>query len=116
MAENIPSSVKLGVRPINFKIRAYSSGLRPCAATRSSVIVGSSFGALAVKSMHPENESILFRAAGGVEASFAYRLESKNRLTPLKRQRNGQKCCAIVTVYVADWSHEKRMNHPQLIF
>src|SRR5262249_25181474 len=41
MAEKIPSSVKLGVRPISLRMRSYSSGLRPCSATSSGVIFGS---------------------------------------------------------------------------
>src|SRR5690242_11152205 len=41
MAEKIPSSVKLGTRPISFRIRSYSSGLRPWLATSSGVILGS---------------------------------------------------------------------------
>src|ERR1700710_2888055 len=41
IAEKIPSSVKLGTRPISFKMRSYSSGLRPCEATSSGVILGS---------------------------------------------------------------------------
>src|SRR5437763_5670709 len=40
IAEKTPSSVKLGVRPINFSMRAYSSGLRPWAATSAGVIAG----------------------------------------------------------------------------
>src|SRR5712671_5437428 len=41
IAEKIPSSVKLGTRPISFKMRSYSSGLRPWEATSSGVILGS---------------------------------------------------------------------------
>src|SRR5215472_17581796 len=41
IAEKIPSSVKLGTRPISFKMRSYSSGLSPWAATSSGVILGS---------------------------------------------------------------------------
>ena len=33
MAEKMPSSVKLGSRPISSRMRWYSSGFRPCAAT-----------------------------------------------------------------------------------
>src|SRR5262249_4775853 len=40
IAEKMPSSVKVGVRPISLRRRSYSSGLRPCAATRSGVIFG----------------------------------------------------------------------------
>src|SRR5947209_8890617 len=45
MAEKMPSSVKLGVRPIRPLIRSYSSGLRPCAATSAGVMRGG-WGAL----------------------------------------------------------------------
>src|SRR6185437_8369443 len=41
IAEKIPSSVKVGVRPSNLRMRSYSSGLRPCDATSSGVIGGS---------------------------------------------------------------------------
>src|SRR6185295_16230682 len=41
IAEKMPSSVKLGTRPISFRMRAYSSGLRPWEATSSGVILGS---------------------------------------------------------------------------
>lgn len=41
MAEKMPSSVKLGVRPMRERMRAYSSGFRPCAAARSGVTFGS---------------------------------------------------------------------------
>src|SRR5205814_2115368 len=41
IAEKMPSSVKLGVRPMSVSMRAYSSGLRPWAATSAGVIVGS---------------------------------------------------------------------------
>src|SRR5215471_6118975 len=40
IAEKMPSSVKLGVRPISLRSRSYSSGLRPCAATSAGVILG----------------------------------------------------------------------------
>src|ERR1700750_2839384 len=40
IAENIPSSVKLGTRPISLRMRSYSSGLRPWLATSSGVICG----------------------------------------------------------------------------
>ena len=41
IAEKMPSSVKLGARPISLRMRSYSSGLRPCSATSSGVIGGS---------------------------------------------------------------------------
>src|SRR5580693_2410127 len=44
IAEKIPSSVKLGTRPISFRMRSYSSGLSPWAATSSGVIWGSFMG------------------------------------------------------------------------
>src|SRR5712691_2455891 len=40
IAEKMPSSVKAGVRPISLRMRAYSSGLRPWAATSAAVMVG----------------------------------------------------------------------------
>src|SRR6516165_10571173 len=40
IAEKMPSSVKVGVRPISLRSRSYSSGLRPCAATSAGVILG----------------------------------------------------------------------------
>src|SRR5918911_4366344 len=43
IAEKMPSSVKLGSRPISFRMRSYSSGLSPWAATSSGVILGSFF-------------------------------------------------------------------------
>src|SRR5580700_5555878 len=41
IAEKMPSSVKLGTRPISLTRRSYSSGLRPCSATRAGVMAGS---------------------------------------------------------------------------
>src|SRR5438876_9176189 len=38
IAEKMPSSVSDGVRPISARMRSYSSGFRPCAATRAGVI------------------------------------------------------------------------------
>src|SRR2546426_7147427 len=38
MAEKMPSSVKLGSRPISSTMRRYSSGLRPCSAISAGVI------------------------------------------------------------------------------
>src|SRR5262249_19074146 len=43
IGEKIPSSVKVGSRPISFRMRSYSSGLSPWAATSSGVIFGSFF-------------------------------------------------------------------------
>src|SRR5512140_1825898 len=43
IAEKIPSSVKVGSRPISFRMRSYSSGFSPWAATSSGVILGSFF-------------------------------------------------------------------------
>src|SRR5215470_3920396 len=42
IAEKMPSSVSEGSRPMSLRIRRYSSGLRPCAATSAGVIL---FGA-----------------------------------------------------------------------
>src|SRR5437764_14979550 len=41
MAEKMPSSVKLGARPISCRMRSYSSGLRPCAAMSAAPMRGS---------------------------------------------------------------------------
>src|SRR5579883_3409230 len=41
IAEKIPSSVKLGTRPMSLTMRSYSSGLRPCWATSSGLMGGS---------------------------------------------------------------------------
>ncbi len=41
IAEKIPSSVSVGVRPIRSRMRWYSSGFSPCAATSASVTSGS---------------------------------------------------------------------------
>src|SRR5450755_1835932 len=41
IAEKMPSSVRLGSRPIRSSTRWYSSGLRPCSATNAGVILGS---------------------------------------------------------------------------
>src|ERR1700726_1892240 len=41
MAEKMPSSVKLGAGPINCRMRSYSSGLRPWAATSAGLMRGS---------------------------------------------------------------------------
>src|SRR5690606_39417384 len=38
MAEKMPSSVKVGSRPTSSRMRWYSSGFSPCAATSSGVI------------------------------------------------------------------------------
>src|SRR5579885_1793850 len=37
MAEKMPSSVSVGVRPIRSRMRRYSSGVRPCSAASSGV-------------------------------------------------------------------------------
>src|SRR5712691_4393283 len=39
MAEKMPSSVSEGSRPMSLRMRRYSSGLRPCAATSAGVIL-----------------------------------------------------------------------------
>src|SRR3984957_13351776 len=41
IAEKIPSSVNVGTRPMSSRMRSYSSGLRPWAATSSGVICSS---------------------------------------------------------------------------
>src|SRR6188472_3967242 len=40
MAEKMPSSVKLGLRPISWRMRSYSCGLSPCAPARAGVTLG----------------------------------------------------------------------------
>src|SRR5476649_1372891 len=45
MAEKMPSSTIVGVRPMILSRRSYSSGARPCSATTCGVIAGS-FGSL----------------------------------------------------------------------
>src|SRR5262249_20832833 len=56
IAEKMPSSVKVGTRPISFRMRSYSSGLSPWAATSSGVIFGSlvCMGPLIGRSEGPE--------------------------------------------------------------
>src|SRR6185436_10151734 len=55
MAEKMPSSVKVGSRPISLRMRSYSSGLRPWEATSSGVIFGSVMGSLgSVRLLHRE--------------------------------------------------------------
>src|ERR1700688_1682857 len=41
IAEKMPSSVMEGSRPISFRMRSYSSGLRPCSAMSCGVTLGS---------------------------------------------------------------------------
>src|ERR1700733_13116907 len=40
IAEKMPSSVKVGIRPISLRMRSYSSGFSPWLATSSGVICG----------------------------------------------------------------------------
>src|SRR5262249_56820 len=40
IAEKMPSSVKVGARPISLRMRAYSSSLSPCAATTAGGLLG----------------------------------------------------------------------------
>src|ERR1700738_3228915 len=51
IAHKIPSSVKLGTRPISLRMRAYSSGLSPWLATSSGVICGWFMRLLRVRSL-----------------------------------------------------------------
>ena len=44
MTEKMPSSVKFGSRPRIFRMRSYSSGVRPCFAISSGVMGGSRGG------------------------------------------------------------------------
>src|SRR5262245_58300792 len=46
IAEKMPSSVKVGVRPMSARMRSYSSGLRPWAATSAGVMRGGLGGVL----------------------------------------------------------------------
>src|SRR3954454_9922030 len=39
IADTIPSSVKVGSRPMSLKNRSYSSGFNPCSSTTSGVIL-----------------------------------------------------------------------------
>src|SRR6185369_8834261 len=65
IAEKMPSSVKVGVRPISLRMRAYSSGLRPWAATSAGVMVGC-FAALglAVSGLAALGGRLALRATG----------------------------------------------------
>src|SRR3984957_2935867 len=47
IAETMPSSVKVGVRPISATSRAYSSGFSPCATASAS----STFGSVSLKGL-----------------------------------------------------------------
>src|ERR1700722_1417297 len=47
IAETMPSSVKVGVRPISATSRAYSSGFRPCETASAS----STFGSVSLKGL-----------------------------------------------------------------
>src|SRR5437763_10602629 len=63
IAEKIPSSVKLGTRPISFRMRSYSSGFRPWLATSSGVICGWFMRLL-------RDEYLLLGRSGGAEKAF----------------------------------------------
>src|SRR5712672_4189227 len=63
IAEKIPSSVKLGTRPISFKMRAYSSGFSPWLAMSSGVICGWFMRLL-------RNEGFLLGTSAGAEKAF----------------------------------------------
>src|ERR1700716_4663152 len=54
IAEKIPSSVKVGTRPISFRMRSYSSGFSPWLATSSGVIWGSFMALLLGRSKERE--------------------------------------------------------------
>src|SRR6185436_4812854 len=54
IAEKMPSSVKVGTRPISFRMRSYSSGLSPWLATSSGVIWGSLDGMNVRLSLGPQ--------------------------------------------------------------
>src|SRR5262245_42539488 len=61
IAEKMPSSVSEGSRPTSARMRWYSSGLRPCAATSAGVI----FARLAVFGRCLVERALALRAAGG---------------------------------------------------
>src|SRR5437016_12630620 len=63
IAEKIPSSVKLGTRPISLRMRSYSSGFSPWLATSSGVIWGWFMWLLG-------NEGFLLGTSAGLEKAF----------------------------------------------
>ena len=65
IAEKMPSSVKVGSRPISFRMRSYSSGLSPWAATSSGVILGSFFMDLGFRQRWP-----LLGTSGGLRKAL----------------------------------------------
>src|SRR5580693_7381425 len=77
IAEKMPSSVKLGLRPISFSRRAYSSGLRPCSATNSAVMAGSlDFTGKALDS-HP---SPIWKEGSHATSSMIHKTSAPQRL------------------------------------
>src|SRR5262245_66119689 len=60
IAEKMPSSVNEGSRPTSARMRWYSSGLRPCAATSAAVI----FAGLAASGRRWLAATLALRAAG----------------------------------------------------
>src|SRR5712675_2827410 len=63
IAEKIPSSVKLGTRPISFRMRSYSAGFSPWLATSSGVICGWFMRLL-------RNKCFLLVTSAGAEKAF----------------------------------------------
>src|SRR5580692_4275195 len=77
IAEKMPSSVKLGLRPISFSRRAYSSGLRPCSAMSSGVMAGSlDFTGKALDS-HP---SPIWKEGSHATSSMIHKTSAPQRL------------------------------------
>src|ERR1700710_2404840 len=69
IAEKIPSSVKLGTRPISLRMRSYSSGFRPWLATGSGGICGWFMGLLVrgrslIREIGPARKGLLRRIFG----------------------------------------------------
>src|SRR5436305_1836239 len=76
MAEKMPSSVKLGVRPISARMRSYSSGFSPCAATSSGVIAGS----LRIMRIHP-NVKLRFFDLNMIKGNAFWYSEASGKLS-----------------------------------
>src|ERR1700744_6511352 len=66
IAEKMPSSVKLGVRPMSLTMRAYSSVFRPCWAISSGVMAGSLEATVLVRFKQlSENDPLARRTSRG---------------------------------------------------
>src|SRR3982751_5205877 len=84
IAEKMPSSVKVGTRTISFRMRSYSSGFRPCEATRSGVICGSFLIIRSGRSeaFSPPGKALTARGRGQSQGSF--RDKSHPKMAPLR--------------------------------